>query len=202
MTARATLTIKSRPRADGTVRWFLWIRRPRPERDEFIDVDGISGTSEKDRAAVEAFAKPYRDALKGGHSDAETCDQWYDRFIKSRMGKVSTASTDHQQWLKWISPHLGKKPIAGISADEIETVRDALTEAIEAWEAADKKRGVGLASRPRRTCGASSRRRASTPSRARVRVGYASATRTTPPRASIRRRSAARSAATGAARVG
>src|SRR5262245_54326949 len=106
-----SLTIKHRPRADGSVRWFLWIRRPRPERDEFIDVEGY--TSLEDRDAVEAFAKPYREALRGGHSKQESCDEWYDRFIKSRMGKVSTASTDHQQWLKWISPHLGKKPIAG-----------------------------------------------------------------------------------------
>lgn len=138
--ATATLTIKNRPLADGSVRWFLWIRRPRPDRDEYIDVEGY--TSPDDRKAVEAFAKPYREALRGGGSKQEKCDQWYDRFIKSRMGKVSTASTDHKQWLKWISPHIGKKPIGGITADDVEIVRDALNEAVEEWEAADKKRGV------------------------------------------------------------
>jgi hypothetical protein len=152
MTARATLTIKSRPLADGRVSWFLWIRRPRPAKDELIPVTHCHRA--EDRAKVEEFAKPYRDALakaalseddKKLQRERSTADYWYDRFVKSRMGKVSTASRDHQQWIKHISPILGKKTMLEITPDDIEAVRDYLKAEIDRWEGAGKMRGTGLA---------------------------------------------------------
>ncbi len=61
---RATLTVKSRLLASGAVSWFMWIRRPRPERDELIPLKQFSKLS--DRPAVEAIAATYRKALKKG----------------------------------------------------------------------------------------------------------------------------------------
>ncbi len=144
-TPRASLTIKSRPRTDGSVSWFLWIRRQRPERDELIPVDRY--TRLEDRPLVEEFAKPYRAALAAGTSGPkhETADDWYDRFVKTRMGKISTASADHAQWLKWISPTIGHRAMIDVTADDVEAVRDVLDVAVDEWEASGKVRGNGLA---------------------------------------------------------
>src|SRR5262249_21931901 len=133
--AGATLTIKNRPLADGSVRWFLWIRRPRPEKDEFIDVKGY--TSLDDKAAVEAFAKPYREALRKGLSEPqpETCDAFFKRYLEyQRASGVSDADKKKTRWDKWISPRIGKRSMVHVTRANIEDVRDALDAAINAWE--------------------------------------------------------------------
>ncbi len=139
--ARATLTIKSRPKADGSVSWFLWIRKPRPEKDVLIPVPGLSRL--EDRPAVEAFAKPYRKALAKGLSEPqpETCDEWYERFKKYRAKEVGSAEDDNWRWSKWISPRIGKRPIRDVTPDEIENIKDALTAAVLSYEAAGNVKG-------------------------------------------------------------
>jgi len=62
MAASTTVTIKSRPLADGSVSWSLWLRRPRPLEDELIKLDQFSRA--EDRPAIEAVADTYRTALK------------------------------------------------------------------------------------------------------------------------------------------
>ena len=63
--------------------------------------------------------------------EGETCDDWYRRFQKSRkeLGK----------WTKWISPHIGVKPIVSVTRNDIEDIRDALDVAIVAWTKAGGK---------------------------------------------------------------
>ena len=143
MAARATLTIKSRPLASGLVSWSLWIRRPRPESDELIPVPNLSKLS--DRPAVEAFAKPFRDALAKGLSEPqpETCDEWYERFATYRAKEVGGAEDDKWRWSKWISPHIGSKPIRDVTPNDIENVKDAPTAAVLAYEAAGNAKGEG-----------------------------------------------------------
>ena len=83
----------------------------------------------------------------------ESADEWMDRFVKHRTGKVTTVDRDHSQWLKHISPvsvrggatTFGKLAMVSITADDVEAVRDHLDSQIDAWEASGKKRGVGLA---------------------------------------------------------
>ena len=150
--ARTSITIKSRPLTEGRVSWFLYFRPALPDGTSLMPVEGFDRP--EDRPKVEAFAKPYREALKSGSTapKQETADAWYDRFIKSRMGKVSTADTDHKQWLKWISKAsvrggsttFGALPIVAVTADDVEDVRDALNRAVEEWEAAGKVRGTGI----------------------------------------------------------
>jgi len=162
-----SVTIKSRPLADGRVSWFLYFRPPLADGTALMPVKGC--TRPEDRPKVEAFANSYRRALRRGSTQPaeETCDGWYDRFVKSRMGKVSTASTDQKQWLKWISKTrvrvgtttFGALPIEDVNADDIEDVRDLLDTAIDEWEAASKVRGRACHSAPRRTSGRSSRAR-------------------------------------------
>lgn len=148
-----TITIKSRPRKDGSVRWFLWVRTPEGQDDRFIDAPPHL-TKAEDRPAVDEWAKPFRAALGKIKAEpkAETASEWYDRFVKTRMGKVSTASRDHQQWLKWIAPvsvrdgarTFGALAMVDVGPDDIEAVRDALNGHVEAWEGAEKTRGVGM----------------------------------------------------------
>lgn len=80
MTASATLTIKSRPLAGGRVSWFLWIRRPRPAKDELIPVKQYQWP--EDRPLVEKFAEPYRIALRKGQLKAK---------VESKRGAVYPA---------------------------------------------------------------------------------------------------------------
>ena len=138
MPSRATLTIKSRPRADGTVRWFLWIRRPRPERDEFVNVEGY--TSLADRPAVEEFAKPYREALAQGLSKPkpETADGWFKRYTAYQKSCGHTDPTKATRWDKWISPRIGTKTMLDVTREHIEDIRDALDDAIRAGDITGK----------------------------------------------------------------
>ena len=134
MAGRATLTIKSRPLASGQVSWSLWIRRPRPESDELIPVPNLSKLS--DRPAVEAFAKPFRDALAKGLSapQPETCDEWYERYHAYQLELGHTGSTRKRMlWVKWIAPYIGKKRPDAVTRDDIENIRDALDKAIQDW---------------------------------------------------------------------
>jgi len=135
MAARATLTIKSRPKADGSVSWFLWIRRPRPERDELIPVAGF--TKLTDRPAVEAFAKPYRKALRKGLSEPqpETCDEWYERYHAYQVELGHTGAVRKRMlWSKWISPRIGHKRPDAVTRNDVEDIRDALDKGIHEWQ--------------------------------------------------------------------
>lgn len=139
---RATLSIKSRPKADGSVSWFLWIRRPRPERDTLIPVTKYTKAS--DRPAVEAFAEPYRAALRKGLSEPrpEDCNGFYDRYHKHQveLGQTDAGKKRHR-WLKWIAPKIGSKQMVDVTRDDIEDIRDALDEAIAAWKRDGGKSG-------------------------------------------------------------
>ncbi len=146
MPPATTITPKFVPRkSDPSVgNWYLYFRPKLPDGTSLIAVKGC--TRREDRGDVEKEAERYRAGVKRIASEPkkESCDDWYDRFVKSRMGKVSTASTDHKQWLKWISPTIGLLPIEDVNADNVEDVRDVLDAAIDEWEAAGKVRGKGM----------------------------------------------------------
>ncbi|MCW5831346.1 MAG: tyrosine-type recombinase/integrase [Labilithrix sp.] len=125
------LTIKSRPLTDGRVSWFLYVRRPRPERDELIPVKGHSRP--EDRAAVEAYAKPFREALATA-PPPETCDEWFDRYDAYQRKCGQTDPTKRTRWNKWISPRIGKKTPDAVTRADVEDTRDALDAAVVAWK--------------------------------------------------------------------
>lgn len=131
---RATLSIKSRPLAGGSVSWFLWIRRPRPEKDELIPLKQFAKLS--DRPAVEAIAKTYRKALAKGLSEPrpEDCDGLFGRCHDYALELGQTdADKKATRWKKWISPHIGHKRPEDVTRNDIEDLRDALDVAILAW---------------------------------------------------------------------
>ncbi len=69
-------------------------------------------------------------------SAAETCDAWYLRFTAYRRELGRTTATG--RWRRWIAPHIGPKPIASVTRDDIEDIRDELDTAIRAWLAEGK----------------------------------------------------------------
>jgi hypothetical protein len=57
----------------------------------------------------------------------ETCDAWYERYHAYQLQLVRSAAHDARyRWKKWISPRLGPRPIASVTCDEVEDVRDHL----------------------------------------------------------------------------
>ena len=87
-------------------------------------------------------AKTKRAATTPG-SDGETCDAWYERFMAYRRHEVGNVDDDRHCWAKWIAPHIGAKPIREVTPDDIENVRDALSAAVIAYEAAGNAKGEG-----------------------------------------------------------
>ncbi len=67
-------------------------------------------------------------------SAGETCDEWYARYhaYQRELGR-SAAPDALSSWKGWISPRIGAKPIATITKDDIEDVRDVLDASIQAW---------------------------------------------------------------------
>jgi integrase len=72
----------------------------------------------------------------------ETCARYFGRFLEHReaTGKVRRARDLESSWNVWIAPKIGGKPIAGITRDDVEDVRDALDSAV-----AERKKEGGRA---------------------------------------------------------
>ena len=123
----ASVTIKSRPRADGSVSWFLYFRPALPDGTTLMPVPGYSRP--EDRPHVEAFAEPYRVALRRGLSKPkpETCDEWRDRadVFDRECGK--TDPTKRKRWNKWISKRIGSKTPSDVRAPTSKTFATSST---------------------------------------------------------------------------
>ena len=76
-------------------------------------------------------------------SKGETCADWYKRFKTYRQSEVGDVDEDAWRWTKWVSPHIGTKPIRDVDADDIENIRDALSRAVIAYEVAGNVKGDG-----------------------------------------------------------
>ena len=72
----------------------------------------------------------------------ETCTRYFGRFLEHRqaIGKVRRGRDLESAWDVWIAPEIGSKPIAGITRDNVEDVRDALDNAV-----AERKKEGGRA---------------------------------------------------------
>jgi integrase len=80
-------------------------------------------------------ARKKRKAEQGQQHDAhqgETCTRYFGRFLEHRQatGKVRRGRDLESAWSVWIAPEIGSKPIAGLSRDDVENVRDALDSAV------------------------------------------------------------------------
>jgi integrase len=61
----------------------------------------------------------------------ETCDAWFDRYGDEKRARGQTSvDGEAYRWSKWVSPAIGSKPVAAVTKDDVENVRDALDLAI------------------------------------------------------------------------
>jgi len=72
----------------------------------------------------------------------ETCTRYFGRFLEHRqaVGKVRRGRDLESAWSVWIGPEIGSKPIAGITREDVENVRDTLDRAV-----AERKKEGGRA---------------------------------------------------------
>lgn len=110
----------------------VWAAQEHEDRTHALYKAKLAEKAKKD-APKEEKAEP-----KG-----ETCDAWYKRFMVYRRQEVGSVDDDAWRWTKWISPHIGAKPIRDVTADDIENARDALTAAVLAYESAGNVTGEG-----------------------------------------------------------
>ena len=105
-----TLTIKSRPLADGRVRWWLYFRPALADGTSLLPVEGYD--CPEDRPHVEAFAARYRAGMRKLRSEPkpEDCDRYVERYTEYQRECGSTdAEKKATRWRKWISPRIGHK---------------------------------------------------------------------------------------------
>jgi integrase len=62
----------------------------------------------------------------------ETCDAWFDRYLPTKECGENHRRITGISWAKWISPVIGPKPIADLTRDDVEDVRDKLDRALDA----------------------------------------------------------------------
>jgi integrase len=131
--ARITLGDDSRVRVDVPEKYCTPIKnmtaRQRAElyaeaRQEQEDEDGKLLAEKRAREAVVR--------AKHDETHGETCEKYFGRFLVHRgaIGKVRRVRDLKGAWDTWISPKLGPKPIASITREDVEDVRDALDEEV------------------------------------------------------------------------
>jgi integrase len=103
---------------------------------------------ERENETGELLAKKKaRQAEKARQSDprhGETCSMYRERLDEHRkeLGRRS-GRDDASTWRVWLADRIGHLPIAKVSRDDIEAVRDALDEAIVAHKRTEGKEGIG-----------------------------------------------------------
>jgi integrase len=83
--------------------------------------------------AKQAHARAKAAAAHVGH-DLETCDDWFARYLPTKECGATHRRISASVWKKWITPVIGPKPIATLTRDDIEDVRDRLDTALDAKE--------------------------------------------------------------------
>lgn len=102
-------------RVDGT-------RTPWQPIDPGIALDDVAGA----RACAARWASRVRHVAPKP-ATAETCDTYFARLALARKAEgITNVRKEGYDWAKWISPRIGSRPVASVTRDEIEDVRNAL----------------------------------------------------------------------------
>ncbi len=73
------------------------------------------------------LAPKVRQASAAASGNAETCDKYFERLSAARKAEgIKGVRKERYDWAKWISPRIGRRPIAEVTRDEIEDVRNVL----------------------------------------------------------------------------
>ena len=95
---------------------------------------GVQEREDEDGALLAAKRKRQADAAKRlDPTQPETCDTYFVRHSKAREAEgVRDVRKERTIWGKWLSPRIGSRPIAEVTRDEIEAIRDALDDQVRA----------------------------------------------------------------------
>jgi integrase len=99
------------------------------QRDE--DKTGILFAARKN--ALEDAARE-----RGEVVEAETADEWFDRYLPTVECGASHRRILRSNWTNWIAPLIGPKPMRALTRDDVEDVRDAIDRAIDTKTLAPK----------------------------------------------------------------
>ncbi len=136
--ARVGLSVPEEKRcAKQACKDFVGHAQEKEDRDHTIYNAKIAGKKERDATTA---------AAGGG-----TWDAWYERFKTFRAKEVGTVDDDAWRWTKWISKapvrngtkRFGELAVREATADDVEDVRNHLTNAVLAYEAAGNTKGEG-----------------------------------------------------------
>jgi integrase len=100
-------------------------------------VAGIQALEDASRKLLAAKQEAERRSAQsaGIAIDGESSDAWHARFLASRAGEVGNVKDSRGRWRKWGSPFIGTKPIALVTRDDIEAIRDGLDAAVADFKA-------------------------------------------------------------------
>jgi integrase len=121
------------PNEQGVEQWHARFTRADGTRTKWLPLDPRIAPEDEARRCAATLAAQVT-ARTTAAAGVETCDGWHERYLKfcAEQG-MSTVQTKRDRWHKWISPTIGAKPPGDVTRDDIENVRDALDEAIRAY---------------------------------------------------------------------
>ena len=137
-TAKPLFWPSGRPKYFARVRWPDGAR-PRkliPEEFSYSD-DRAREFARKMQEDIDAQSTSLLDVDAGaGNTSAppapETADQWFKRYLPTKECGATHRRITGNTWEKWVSPIIGPKPMASLTRDDVEDVRDHLDKALDA----------------------------------------------------------------------
>src|SRR5580658_2939865 len=143
-----TGAVEQRRRADGRVYFRARIRLADGSRER-VDIPAKNATPAGGKTARQR-AEQYAEWLqereddngellakkraRDAHRGAETFDQWFARYLKTKECGDSYRRITGSVVAKWVSPVIGDKPVRGLTRDDIEDARDRLDRALDSKE--------------------------------------------------------------------
>jgi integrase len=143
MSRSRTGSVEKRRRKNGTTYYRARIRLADGSR---VRVDVPKKYATDDDAEVYALAVQEREDERGellaakkkreeeratDTSHGETCEAYFGRHTKAREAEgVRDVRKERTIWGKWLSPRIGPRPVAAVTRDEIESIRDVLDEQV------------------------------------------------------------------------
>jgi integrase len=76
-------------------------------------------------------AREGEEAKKHDTVRGETCEKYFARLSAAREAEgVRDVRNERRMWARWVSPRIGGRPVAAVTRDEIEAIRDVLDEKV------------------------------------------------------------------------
>jgi integrase len=152
---KATGTVRVLQGESGKPQWHGKWTRADGSRTDWDELDprietapccAVSNPKCEHRRQAEACAArmaPKVRAASANGGKGETCDDYFDRLQLARKAEgIKSTSKDTYTWRKWVSPMIGPRPIAEVTRDHIEDVRNALDAQTKKYRATERAEGM------------------------------------------------------------